>query len=306
MTIDVVLREDVSRRAQGESVSVSPRLDGQAFNLVQHSSRTPANRRSVAGVLYGRTVLPWVLPAMAVLLWYSVTASGYVSPNILPSPLTVLTTAEALWSAGTLQHDIWVSLGRIAFGFALGSSTGFLLGIAVGISSRARLVFDRSVQMIRTIPHLALVPLMILWFGIGEQPKVLLVALGALFPVYINTASGIRNVDPKLIELGRAYGLSQREIITQIVLPAALQPILVGVRYALGVAWLTLVVAETIASREGIGYLVQNARELLRTDIIILAIILYSIAGWLADWLIRIVESRLLRWHPNYAPGANK
>ncbi|TXR50569.1 ABC transporter permease subunit [Phyllobacterium endophyticum] len=243
---------------------------------------------------------------MAVLLWYSVTASGYVSPNILPSPLTVLTTAEALWSAGTLQHDIWVSLGRIAFGFALGSSTGFLLGIAVGISSRARLVFDRSVQMIRTIPHLALVPLMILWFGIGEQPKVLLVALGALFPVYINTASGIRNVDPKLIELGRAYGLSQREIITQIVLPAALQPILVGVRYALGVAWLTLVVAETIASREGIGYLVQNARELLRTDIIILAIILYSIAGWLADWLIRIVESRLLRWHPNYAPGANK
>ncbi|MBZ9603219.1 ABC transporter permease [Phyllobacterium chamaecytisi] len=243
---------------------------------------------------------------MAVLLWYSVTVSGYVSPNILPSPLTVLTTAQALWSAGTLQRDILVSLGRIAFGFALGASTGFVLGIAVGISSVARLVFDRSVQMIRTIPHLALVPLMILWFGIGEQPKVLLVALGALFPVYINTASGIRNVDPKLIEVGRAYGLSQREIITQIVLPAALQPILVGVRYALGVAWLTLVVAETIASREGIGYLVQNARELLRTDIIILAIILYSIAGWLADWLIRILESRLLRWHPNYAPGANK
>ncbi|MGH7004345.1 MAG: ABC transporter permease subunit [Alphaproteobacteria bacterium] len=247
-----------------------------------------------------------MLPALALFLWYVATASGYVSPNILPSPLTVLTSAAALWSAGTLQHDILVSLGRIALGFGLGASTGFVLGIAVGISTLARLAVDRSVQMIRTIPHLALVPLMILWFGIGEQPKVLLVALGALFPVYINTASGIRNVDPKLVELGRAYGLSQREIITQIVLPAALQPILVGVRYALGVAWLTLVVAETIASREGIGYLVQNARELLRTDIIILAIILYSIAGWLADWLVRIVESRLLRWHPNYAAGARQ
>lgn len=247
-----------------------------------------------------------MLPALLLVVWYIITATGYTPPNILPSPLTVLTSASALWSAGNLQHDILVSLGRIAAGFALGGSTGFVLGIAVGISGLARLVFDRSVQMIRTIPHLALVPLMILWFGIGEQPKILLVALGALFPVYINTASGIRNVDPKLIELAQAYGLSQREIITQIVLPAALQPILVGVRYALGVAWLTLVVAETIASREGIGYLVQNARELLRTDIIILAIILYSIAGWLADWLVRIVEARLLRWHPSYARKADK
>ncbi|NEV02284.1 ABC transporter permease subunit, partial [Bradyrhizobium uaiense] len=159
----------------------------------------------------------------------------------------------------------------------------------------------RSLQMIRTIPHLALVPLMILWFGIGEEPRLILVAMGSLFPVYINTVGGIRNVDPKLIELGRSYGLGPVELVWSIILPAALQPILVGIRYALGVAWLTLVVGETIASRDGIGYLVQNARELLRIDIIVLAIILYAIAGWLSDFVTRLIERRLLRWHPNYA-----
>ena len=131
----------------------------------------------------------------------------------------------------------------------------------------------------------------------------LLVALGTLFPVYINTMSGIRNVDAKLVELGRSYGLGRFELIYSVILPGALQPILVGIRYALGVAWLTLVVGETIASRDGIGYLVQNARELLRIDIIVLAIFLYAIAGWLADLLTRLVERRLLRWHPAYAKG---
>ncbi|WP_370157249.1 ABC transporter permease subunit [Bradyrhizobium ottawaense] len=126
---------------------------------------------------------------------------------------------------------------------------------------------------------------------------------GALFPVYINTVGGIRNADPKLIELGKSYGLGRSEVVLSIILPAALQPILVGMRYALGVAWLTLVVGETIASRDGVGYLVQNARELLRIDIIVLAIILYAIAGWLSDFITRLIERRLLRWHPNYADG---
>ena len=154
--------------------------------------------------------------------------------------------------------------------------------------------------MVRTIPHLALVPLMILWFGIGEEPRVLLVALGSLFPVYLNTVSGIRNVDPKLIELGRSYGLGHAAQVRAVVLPGALQPILVGVRYALGVAWLTLVIGETIASRDGIGYLIQNAREQLRVDADGERRIRWR---WLADLITRLIERRVLRWHPNYAKG---
>jgi sulfonate transport system permease protein len=245
-----------------------------------------------------------VLPAVLIALWQLSSASGLLASSVMPSPLEVVQAAMELWRNGSLLHDIYVSVRRVFVGFAIGASTGLVLGFIVGLSALARSAIDRSLQMVRTIPHLALVPLMILWFGIGEEPRVLLVALGTLFPVYINTMSGIRNVDAKLLELGRSYGLGRFELIYSVVLPGALQPILVGIRYALGVAWLTLVVGETIASRDGIGYLVQNARELLRIDIIVLAIFLYAIAGWLADLLTKLVERRLLRWHPAYAKGA--
>lgn len=291
----------------GKPRARAPHPEPAAVTIVEAAA--PA-RRAGAGLRTLRplaeTALPWVLPVLLLLVWHLATATGWVRQTVLPSPWTVFNSAAQLWLAGTLQQDILVSLRRIGIGFALGAGTGFVLGVAVGLHHPTRLVLDRSIQMIRTIPHLALVPLMILWFGIGEEPKVLLVALGSAFPVYINTMSGIRNIDNKLVELGRSYGLTPRQLVFSIILPAAMQPILVGLRYALGVAWLTLVIAETIASREGIGYLVQNARELLRTDIIILAILLYSIAGWLADFITRHIESRLLRWHPNYARGGRK
>jgi sulfonate transport system permease protein len=248
-----------------------------------------------------RVLLPWLLPLGLIGLWQLLSMGGFISTAIIPAPSDVWVAGQQLAERGELQHDILVSLRRVAIGFGVGAVAGLLLGVAVGLWELAHDFFDLSLQMIRTIPHLALVPLMILWFGIGEEPRIILVAMGSLFPVYINTVGGIRNVDPKLIELGRSYGLRGRELVWSIVLPAALQPILVGIRYALGVAWLTLVVGETIASRDGIGYLVQNARELLRIDVIMLAIVLYAIAGWLADLLTRLIEQRLLRWHPNYA-----
>ena len=265
--------------------------------------RVVRKRQNASSSSYGWLVLPWIAPAALIALWQILSASGFLASSVMPSPLEVVQAGLELWRNGSLLHDIYVSVRRVLFGIALGASTGLVLGFIVGLSALARSAIDRSLQMIRTIPHLALVPLMILWFGIGEEPRVLLVALGTLFPVYINTMSGIRNVDPKLVELGRSYGLGRFELIYSVVLPGALQPILVGIRYALGVAWLTLVVGETIASRDGIGYLVQNARELLRIDIIVLAIFLYAIAGWLADLLIRLIERRLLRWHPAYAKG---
>lgn len=269
---------------------------------------TPRSHRLHWPALWARTLgprlLPWLLPLALLILWHVLSETGFLSVGVMPGPAHVAQAAWELWRNGTLLNDIGVSLRRVLIGFALGASTGLVLGFASGLSLLARGLLDRSIQMVRTIPHLALVPLMILWFGIGEEPRVLLVALGTLFPVYINTMAGIRNVDPKLIELGRSYGLGRFELIRSVVLPGALQPILVGVRYALGVAWLTLVVGETIASRDGIGYLVQNARELLRIDIIVLAILLYAVAGWLADYLTRKVERWLLRWHPSYAQGA--
>jgi len=251
-----------------------------------------------------RIFVPWLLPIALIALWQYFSAIGRLPAGILPAPSDVLRAAWQLAERGELQRDVLVSLRRVAIGFVTGAATGLVLGFLVGLSSLAHGLLDRSLQMVRTIPHLALVPLMILWFGIGEEPRVLLVAMGSLFPVYINTMSGIRNVDPKLIELGRSYGLGPIGLIVSVVLPGALPSILTGIRYALGVAWLTLVVGETIASRDGIGYMVQNARELLRTDVILLAIVLYAIAGWLADSITRVVERRLLRWHPSYAKGA--
>jgi sulfonate transport system permease protein len=253
------------------------------------------------GLTWRSFFLPWLLPFGLLLVWQFLSAMGIVSTAIVPAPSDIWEAARQLAERGELQHDILVSLRRVAIGFSLGALGGLLFGLAVGLFEPVHDLFDRSLQMIRTIPHLALVPLMILWFGIGEEPRLILVAMGSLFPVYINTVGGIRNVDPKLIELGKSYGLGRAELVWSIILPAALQPILVGMRYALGVAWLTLVVGETIASRDGVGYLVQNARELLRIDIIVLAIILYAIAGWLSDLVTRLIERRLLRWHPNYA-----
>jgi len=262
-------------------------------------SETAGSR--VRGLAWRSLLLPWLLPLGLLLVWQFLSATGILSTAIVPAPSDIWDAARQLAARGELQHDILVSLRRVAIGFSIGALGGLQLGLAVGLFESLHDLLDRSLQMIRTIPHLALVPLMILWFGIGEEPRLVLVAMGSLFPVYINTVGGIRNVDPKLVELGKSYGLGRAELIWSIILPAALQPILVGMRYALGVAWLTLVVGETIASRDGVGYLVQNARELLRIDIIVLAIILYAIAGWLSDLVTRLIERRLLRWHPNYA-----
>lgn len=154
--------------------------------------------------------------------------------------------------------------------------------------------------MIRTIPHLALIPLVILWFGIGESAKVFLVALGVMFPIYINTFNGIKNVDRKLIEMGSIYGLTKWKLFSNIILPGALASILVGVRYALGVMWTSLIVAETIGTDAGIGYLATNAREFMQMDIVVLTIVVYAILGKLSDVIAKLFEHQLLKWNPAY------
>ncbi|WP_230369859.1 aliphatic sulfonate ABC transporter permease SsuC [Paludibacterium denitrificans] len=204
----------------------------------------------------------------------------------------------------TVSGDIWthlkISFWRVSVGFAIGGSLGLLLGLISGLSKLGEGVLDTSLQMLRNIPPLALIPLVILWFGIDESAKVFLVAFGVLFPLYLNTYHGIRTIDPALLEMARSYGLQGFALFRHVLLPGALPSILVGVRYALGIARIILIVAETISANSGIGYLAMNAREFLQTEVVVLAILLYALLGKLVDMLARAIERRSLRWHPSY------
>jgi sulfonate transport system permease protein len=248
----------------------------------------------------GLQALSWLAPVVLVILWELLAQGGWLSPQLLPAPSKIVRTAIKLAVAGSLLNDLGVSLLRAAAGFAIGGSVGFVLGILVGFSRVAEAAIDRSVQMIRAIPFLALLPLVIVWLGVGEAEKIFLVALGVTFPIYINTTLGIRQVDPKLIELGRVQGLSSLQLIRRIIFPGALPSILTGVRYALATAWLALVVAETIGAQSGIGFLAMDAREFLRTDVVVLTIVIYALIGVAADTIARLLERRLLAWHPIY------
>ncbi|MBC9983684.1 ABC transporter permease subunit [Bradyrhizobium sp. INPA_01384B] len=259
----------------------------------------PAATKSRLGTR-GLQLLSWLAPVVLVIIWEWLAQAGWLSPQVLPAPSKVIRTAFKLVTTGTLLNDLGVSLLRAAAGFVIGTAVGGGLGILVGFSRVAEALIDRSVQMIRAIPFLAALPLVIVWLGVGETQKIFLVALGVTFPIYINTVLGIRQVDPKLLELGRVQGLSSLQLIRRIILPGALPSILTGVRYALATAWLALVVAETIGAQSGIGFLAMDAREFLRTDVIVLTIVIYALIGVAADGIARVLERRLLAWHPNY------
>jgi sulfonate transport system permease protein len=188
-------------------------------------------------------------------------------------------------------------------GLAVGGSIGFLLGLANGLSKFSEQLTDSTLQMVRNIPHLALIPLVILWFGIDETAKLFLVSLGVFFPIYINTLHGIRNVDPQLIEMGKSYGMSGRQLFLRVLLPGALPSILVGLRYALGIMWLTLIVAETIAAQSGLGYLANQGREFMQVDVVVLTILIYALLGKCADSAARLLEHIFLKWHPAFQRG---
>lgn len=264
-------------------------------------SPSPSRHTAGSGLgPYGLFVVSWLAPVALVVVWEVLARAGWISPQVLPAPSKVLTTAWKLTLNGSLLLDLGTSLLRAAVGFAIGGGIGFALGTLVGFSRLAEAAIDRSVQMIRAIPFLALLPLVIVWFGVGESQKIFLVALGVAFPIYINTVLGIRQVDPKLVELGRVRNLGPIQLIRRIILPGALPSILTGVRYALATAWLALVVAETIGAQSGLGFLAMDAREFLRTDVIVLAIVLYALIGIAADSIARHLERSLLAWHPNY------
>lgn len=271
-------------------------------------SQTITARRGATAVAFDRTALrlPWrtplrrlLSPFVILIVWQAASSAGLLSPRVLASPAQIAMVGWDLAVNGDLGINVLVSLGRVAAGLAIGVSIGATLALVAGLSRLGEDIVDAPIQMLRTLPFLALVPLFILWLGIGETPKIALVALGTAFPIYINLFAGIRGIDPKLAEMGRVFGLDRRGLIRHVVLPGALPSALVGLRYSLSVAWLSLVVAEQINASAGIGYMISDARDFLRTDVILVGLLLYALLGLTVDALVRRLERRLLSWKPS-------
>jgi sulfonate transport system permease protein len=248
-----------------------------------------------------KRLLPWIVPLTILFTWQAASQCGMLADQIMPAPTAVGEAAWRITRSGELLRDIAVSTWRAFTGFAIGGSIGFVLGMLNGLSGLSEKLTDSTLQMLRNIPHLALIPLVILWFGIGEEAKLFLVALGVFFPIYVNTLHGVRSVDPQLMEMGRAYGMSERAIFRHVVFPGALPSIFVGLRYGLGIMWLTLIVAETISASSGIGFMAMNAREFMMVDVVVVSILIYAALGKAADSVARLLERTCLSWNPVYA-----
>jgi sulfonate transport system permease protein len=275
------------------------------------SHATLAGRESEARAVRRLRLPRWnriVSPVLLLAIWQLVSVAGLISAAKLPPPTKVVSTAVTLITTdspayGTLQHALLASLERVAVGFALGATVALLLAIVAGLSRIGEDAVDPLMQMVRTLPLFGLIPVFIVWFGIGQFPKLLLIALGAAIPLYLNTFAGIRSVDGKLGELGQVLGLNRRELIRHIVLPGALPQTLVGLRQSLGVAWLSLVVAEQLNTNAGLGFMISQATQFLQNDVIFVALAMYTILGLLTDWLVRILERRALAWRRGLLAG---
>jgi sulfonate transport system permease protein len=242
-----------------------------------------------------------ISPIVVLALWQILSTTGVVSQQKLPSLTTLWTTAGHLITTdsptyGTLQHAMLISLERVAIGFVIGGGVAVILAIAAGLSRAGENAIDPLMQALRTLPLFGLIPVFIVWFGIGESPKITLIALAAAIPLYLNTFAGIRGVDGKLAELGQVLGLRRSEMIRQIILPGALPTILIGLRQSLGTAWLALVVAEQINANAGLGYIINQGETFLQQNVIFVALIVYLILGLLTDYIVRLIERRALTW----------
>jgi sulfonate transport system permease protein len=240
-------------------------------------------------------------PALVLALWWLGSALGWLPKSILPAPGAVAATFAELLINGQLPRAMGVSLERVALGVAIGIVVGTVPAIVAGLFRLGEDLIDAPMQMIRTLPWAGLIPLLIIWFGIDELPKVALVSLAVALPLYVNVYAGIRNVDISLVEVARTLRLSRLGLIRHVVLPGALPNGLVGLRWSLGSAWLALVFAEQVNVRTGIGWLITSAREVYRVDIIIVALVVYACLGLAADLIVRLLERSLLAWRPSFS-----
>ena len=239
-------------------------------------------------------------PILLLVLWQLLSSTGVLTSDVLASPSRIAQVAGDLIGDGSLLSAMGTSLQRVAAGLTLGTVVGTGLALVSGLFQIGEDLVDAPVQMLRTVPFVGLIPLFIIWFGIGETPKVAIITLGVTFPLYLNVYAGIRGVDAQLIEAGESLGLSRWGLVRHVVLPGALPGALTGLRYALGIAWLALVFAEQVNADSGIGFLMVQARDFLRTDVIVVCLIVYAFLGLLADFIVRSLERQLLQWRPTF------
>lgn len=299
-TLDISLAHPAAGRPPAQSTATAttpaatrtaPAAGIELQRIVPASSR----RRGVPRILR-RAIGPLLLVAV----WYGLSVGGLLPAEVLAGPQTVLSSAAGLWASGELPDAIAISLQRALLGLAIGGSIGCALAVLSGLTRLGEDLIDSVLQMLRTVPNVALIPLLIIWFGIGEEPKVALIALATAFPLYLNVYAGIRNVDQALVEAGRTLGLSRAAMVLQVVLPGALPNALVGLRYALAVSWLALVFGEQINATAGVGYLMSTAREMFQTDVIVVCLVVYALLGLVVDLVVRLLERLLLAWRPAF------
>ena len=238
----------------------------------------------------------WVSPVLIVGVWQLLSSAGVIDERTIASPQQIASTAVDLVQAGTLGTATLVSLQRVGLGFLIGSLIGLSLAIVAGLNRLGEDALDPPMQMLRTLPHFGLIPLFIIWMGIGEAPKIALIAMGVTFPLYLNTLGGIRSIDRKTTEAAAAMGLTWAQKVRHVVIPGALPQTLVGLRQSLGIAWLSLIVAETISADSGLGYMINHARDFLQTDVIVVGLAVYSLLGLATDAVVRYLERRALVW----------
>jgi sulfonate transport system permease protein len=246
------------------------------------------------------SLLGMAAPLALLALWQAATVLGLFEPSQLPGPLDVLAAGRELLARGELLAHLLVSLQRVLLGFALGGGLAVAIGAAVGLSQRTEALLGPTLQALRAIPSLAWVPLLVLWMGVDEGPKVTLVAIGAFFPVLTNLVAGIRQIDRKLVEVAVAYGLTGAGLARQVLLPASLPALLTGLRIGLAQSWLFLVAAELIGASRGLGFLLVDGQNTGRADIIVLSIVLLALIGKATDALLHRAERRLLSWSDTY------
>ena len=238
----------------------------------------------------------WPSPVILIALWQAGSMLALIPEQKIASPAQILATGRQLVLDGTLGSETLVSVQRVAVGFVIGAVIGVTLAVVAGLSRLGEDAVDPPMQMLRTLPHFGLIPLLIVWLGIGEMPKIALIALGVVFPLYLNTFAGIRSIDRKFLEAAKTLHLNRRQRLRHVVIPGAIPQALVGLRQSLGVAWLSLIVAETVSASSGLGYMINHAREFLQTDVIVVGLAVYSILGLLTDSVVRYLERRALSW----------
>jgi sulfonate transport system permease protein len=263
-----------------------------------HAAPTGLPRSNLSSWRHAGLALPIVLLAGIEIL----VRTGVVPDHLLPAPSSI---GAALWQMGAARvlHHVLASTVRVGLGFTLGSALAIVFGAAMGLSRRLEALLNPTFQALRTIPSLAWVPILLLWMGIDEAPKIALIAIGAFFPVHLAVLTGVRDVDRKLVELGAIYRLSPAALFRRILLPAALPHVLTGLRTGLSLAWMFMVAAELIAATRGLGYLLSDGRETGRPDLVFAAILLLALLGKLSDAVLQGIETRVLSWRDSFVPG---